>query len=527
MAVFGPYYYGRHKWDKYLLDIQETINAGNATKRRGVRVQEETLNVAREQVKELYQQTERLHHIEQALQNGFDELRAEFEWGFTLVVDRLDKQIRQLSRISERLGAIHDTLRSPLQTEAEELFQLGQERYTRGLDDKALEAYLKAEQKIDVDFRLQFQIGKLFLYGRDVINLPQAEKHLVLAARYADGGKERGEACFHAAVAAYLIGEQQQAAGRTDSMRGCLERALNYLATATILWPQFTEIVYTQAKCHALLGNIHDAAQRLTILSDRDRRYYAKAAQDGDFGTFRATVEAVFKNATISPGPLARAALAKIDVVAEAIAWARRSAPRSTIDLEAIESIERDLGDAKRSLATLDVDIEALIGRLSRMTTQLEQIAQRWLQHDIDASQTDLSAKEALKSRLQNSIEDLRTRMKATKGNGAGCVSAFLACVIAIPVTKMLEQQFHEPLTSFFVLTCFSLGFLAGASVSRGIKNEPLKSQVKEHERSIEECVRSFPLLQQQVEYRKQEMQTFVAWQNQQPASPLVRSGSS
>ena len=136
-----------------------------------------------------------------------------------------------------RLDAIHKTLNSPLLTQARELFQLGQERFRKGLLDKALEAYLKAEEKNEVDFPLQMQIGKLYFYGRDedddVIDLLKAEKHLLLAARYADAEKATfppwneycAQAYFHAAVAAYLIGEQEEAAGRPDSRRTSLERA--------------------------------------------------------------------------------------------------------------------------------------------------------------------------------------------------------------------------------------------------------------------------------------------------------------
>src|ERR1022692_1609776 len=165
MALLGPYYYGKHKWDNYLLDIQGAIESGNAAygrSGRSIEVQSDALEVAREQVDELRQQTEQLSHIEQALQGGFEELRAEFEWGFTLMGDRMDTMINHFSKIAARRDAIHKTLQSPLLTQARELFQLGQERFRKGLLDKALEAYLKAEQKNEVDFPLQLQIGKLF-----------------------------------------------------------------------------------------------------------------------------------------------------------------------------------------------------------------------------------------------------------------------------------------------------------------------------------------------------------------------------
>ena len=34
------------------------------------------------------------------------------------------------------------------------------------------------------------------------------------------------------------------------------------LGNAAILWPRFTDIFYTQAKCHALLGQANDATQK-------------------------------------------------------------------------------------------------------------------------------------------------------------------------------------------------------------------------------------------------------------------------
>jgi hypothetical protein len=225
MRLFGPYYYGKHKWDNYLLDIQETIATGNAAQRQGVEFQAQTLEIAHEQLEELQTQTRQLRRIEEALNNGFEALRAEFERGFTLIVDRMDRQIRQLSQITAKLDAIHKTLKSPLLTQARELFQLGEERRKKGLLDKALEAYLQAEQKNEVDFPLQLQIGKLFLYGRDeddnVVDVAKAEKHLLLAARYADAEKGTmpqwnewcGQAYFHAAVAA------------SDRRRGAWRRA--------------------------------------------------------------------------------------------------------------------------------------------------------------------------------------------------------------------------------------------------------------------------------------------------------------
>jgi tetratricopeptide (TPR) repeat protein len=164
MRLFGPYYYGKHKWDNYLLDIQETIQSEQATGQAVAKTQQEkalrALNSAhQEQLSALREQTEQLHRIEDAIQGGFEELRAEFEWGFALIVHRMETQINHLSQIAARLDAVHKTLLSPLLTQARELFQLGQEHFRKGLLDKALEAYLKAEEKMRLIFPFNFKLA--------------------------------------------------------------------------------------------------------------------------------------------------------------------------------------------------------------------------------------------------------------------------------------------------------------------------------------------------------------------------------
>src|ERR1022692_4967745 len=588
MRILGPYYYGKHKWDNYLLDIQDTIKSREAAQRQGSRLQSKALDAAnRQQLAELHEQTEQMRRIEDALHGGFEELRAEFEWGFTLMVDRMDTMIDHLSQIAARLDAIHKTLQSPLLTQARELFQLGQERFRKGLLDKALEAYLKAEQKNEVDFPLQLQIGKLFLYGRDedddVIDLPQAEKHLLFAARYADAEKGTfpqwneycGQAYFHAAVAAYLIGEQEETAGRLDSMRSSLERALGYLAKAAILWPRFTEIVYTQAKCHALLGQTQDATRKLEILSDRDRRYFAKASRDGDFQTFHAAVEELFSRAKTSPGPLAGATQAKLDEVAESVAWAKLSIPTSRDDLAivesvvrdpsvamyvpgvdttrlkelpsqqkieeattAIESIARELSRARQSLPTLEVDIEGMSERLTQMRANLEKIANDSFQSIIYGCEQVVSSSEQRKTGCENLVQQLTQTMKATSGAGMGWLFFFVFLVgsnfvlsIALnlllalaPEIRGVLQNMSGAIAVFGWIAIGIVGALIGSSISRSNKNRPHKLKIEEYSRTIDECVRKLPTLRDRAKTWKQEKQSFATWQAQRSSPPPLPS---
>ena len=79
MPILGPYYYGKHQWDDYLLDMLRTIKSGNAVS-ESIRLKREAFDVVTEQVDQLRQHAEQFRHIEETLKSGFQELRAEFEW---------------------------------------------------------------------------------------------------------------------------------------------------------------------------------------------------------------------------------------------------------------------------------------------------------------------------------------------------------------------------------------------------------------------------------------------------------------
>jgi biotin carboxyl carrier protein len=532
MAFLGPYYYGKRRFDKYARDIEGAIESGNTTQRESIALQSNALDVAHQQLVELHEQTEQFRHIERTLENGFEELRAEFHWGFTSMVDRMDMQITLLSNVAAELAAIHQTLQSPLINQAQELFRLGEEHYNENLFDRALEKFLESERKNEVHPLLQFRIGMLYLYphgdGDDLIDMPHAETHFLLAARYADAKKKTlsrwnelcGQAYFHAAVGAYLIGEQEQAAGRADSMRACLGRALGYLAKAVTIWPQFTEIVYHQAKCHALLGQVQDAQEKLEILADRDRRYSAKALQDGDFHIFRTSIEEIFRRAINSPGPLARATHAQLEKVEAALAWAKRSAP-STEDAVAVESIEKELGRARQSLPTLDVDIEGLSERLNRMRSELEKIAQRSFQNNIKVSQETIASFEERKKGYEDSIDQLKHTMKATGGARSGWVVFFVLVFLfyfgTAAVLRSLEMSPQEmDRLGMIIFMCGMLAAVAGAVIvswiSRESKNRPHKLKIEECSRAMEECTRTLPSLGERTNSWKGEMQRFSSW---------------
>jgi chromosome segregation ATPase len=242
-------------------------------------------------------------------------------------------------------------------------------------------------------------------------------------------------------------------------MQACLERAIRYLTKAATLWPRFTEILYTQAKCHALLGQNAAAQQRLQILSDRDRRFFAKANQDGDFEAIRDEIAALFNRATTSPGPLARATQARLAEVGQALAWAKRSAPGSEEDLTAIESIEGELASATRALPTLNVDIEDLSECLTQMEARLDKITQRALKNNIDALGRNIASLDARKSSCESSIEQLKKAMEWTSGAVTGCLVAILFFFgSAVLVFALIDVRAHENVPVLVVVPAAIIG---------------------------------------------------------------------
>jgi tetratricopeptide (TPR) repeat protein len=276
-------------------------------------------------------------------------------------------------------------------TQATELWQLGEDYFNRGLFDRALEKFLQSEQKNDVFFPLQLRIGTLFLEGRNlecnVINLSEAERHLLLAARYALAEQKAtenaieyaGKAYYRAAQASYLIGADCQRCGNIEGAKECLERALAHLVKAAKYWPEFRGVLFLRAKCHALLGNKQDALACIRVLSDTDRTFHSATMEDGDFSTIREDVDGVFRLAIDRPGP--NASKAK-DIIAHAkiiLNWAKSNNPQSEACKRVIAAKEQEINLFEEQLGTLLVDIESGTASILRGQAQLEDIVWKHL----------------------------------------------------------------------------------------------------------------------------------------------------
>jgi len=236
------------------------------------------------------------------ISSAIEDLRADFNYNIGLVIEQMQIQNKLITEVIEKLDTIHKTLETPLLTQAREFYRIGAERLQRGLLDKALEAFLKAEEKNDADFFTEFQLGKLYLYGIDeddnVIDLQKAKKHLRLAIRYGKGelkvlhdfNRWAGEACFHAAIACYVQVNEPEIKENPAEVKRLLEEARNFAKESCEIYPQISEAYYHYAKFSALLGDSENTVSNLEKAVTMDRRYCIKAEIDKDFDAVRTKV---------------------------------------------------------------------------------------------------------------------------------------------------------------------------------------------------------------------------------------------
>jgi WD40 repeat protein len=236
------------------------------------------------------------------ISSAIEDLRANFNYNIGLVIEQMQIQNKLITEVIGKLDAIHKTLESPLLTQAREFYRIGAERLQRGLLDKTLEAFLKAEEKNDTDFFTEFQLGKLYLYGIDeddnIIDLQKAKEHLRFAIRYGKGelkvlpdfNRWVGEACFHASIACYVSVNEPEIKENPTEVKRLLGEAYNLAKESCEIYPQISEAYYHYAKFSALLGDAENTVSNLEKAILMDRRYCIKAEIDKDFDVVRPKV---------------------------------------------------------------------------------------------------------------------------------------------------------------------------------------------------------------------------------------------
>jgi len=534
--MFRTYYYGPRKWDNYLLDIDEDIrNAGDSA--QALRRESGDLHAS------VRGGFEGLRAGMDGLQSGIENLGAEFQLGFSLLADRMDRQISIMADIARKLDGISAALDTPLDKQARELFRIGVDRLRDGLDDRALEAFLRSEEKNDVDFALQLYIGKIYLYGKGTRDLRKATEHLLMAARYAEAKRGRiddwnryaGEAYFHAAVAAYVEGDRALGDGSPNDRGPLLKMALGLLGKARSLWPKFLEIAYTEAKCFALLESREGVKECFEFLADRDRRYFLKAAEDRDFDNLRNLVKEVEHETIGKPGPLSQQIVKKLKVAAEALMWARRGIAEGDQDSARLDAAEEKIAAIKKEYESHNGDLVGMDLKLDTEIDSLQRKANVSLAARLHCAQDKMAKNTQREQYLQSQIPLKTSQVNSQSGLKMGCGIAALSYFILGPVILMLlgalwrsllpnsqsfnSQNFLGVGALVLISVTVTLGVVA-AGLSRAKKQAPLRTTIADLEAEVAQCGRDEPALAQEVARSSTELREFTAWRDVTPAVP-------
>jgi len=243
-----------------------------------------------------------LSQINDALQDVSYEIKSlhsDFNYNMALLIDEVRINNKLFTDMIGKLDAIHKTLESPTFTQAREYYHIGCERLSKGLLDKALEAFLEAQKKNDTDFFVQFHIGKLYLYGVDeddnILNLFEAKKHLLLAARYAKAersidqnfAKFEAEALLHASIAVYAQLGEKAIMDDSEMTKSLLQEAKKLTSDAIKLCKDIPESFYHLAKYTSLLNDPDYSISNLEKAIISDRNYAVKVDIDHAFDPIR------------------------------------------------------------------------------------------------------------------------------------------------------------------------------------------------------------------------------------------------
>jgi len=322
--MFHFYIGSQQRWDKYLKNttlfkgLKGEIRRSSQQERVVISEQTQQIVASRESLARKF--ADGFDSINVTLETGFgrlenvingvggsiDALRASFDYGVALLVEQFQVQNQHMMHLLQQMDAVHATLDNPTMTQAREFYRIGCDRLSKGLLDKALEAFQESAKKDDANFMTQLLIGKLYLYGVNeecnIIDLKKAEEHLRLAARYGkaearllpEATRYAGEAFLHASIASYAQANDKVIEGNNAEAHQFLQNSFDLAKQATQTYPQLSESFYHQAKFAALLGDGKTATESLQRAIELDEAYCLKADSDIDFRFVLSDVNQLF-----------------------------------------------------------------------------------------------------------------------------------------------------------------------------------------------------------------------------------------
>jgi tetratricopeptide (TPR) repeat protein len=211
---------------------------------------------------------------------GFQELQATFDWGFTELIWQIEQE-------REVLKDILKVLQAPLDTQAKELKKRAEYAYQNGWIDDALKDFLESEKKNRYDFTIHQNLGNIYLFEKK--DQDKALEYYKKAVKYATP-----KSSYYTSISLLHI-------GLVKYLQKDFKEAYNATLKAIELSPDFYEAYYQHAQYCANLGKYDEAIKHLKkAIIEGDKYYCVKADSEKDFDVMKEQLKSLFKELQIN-----------------------------------------------------------------------------------------------------------------------------------------------------------------------------------------------------------------------------------
>jgi tetratricopeptide (TPR) repeat protein len=295
--VLEPYRYGTKKWDAYLVDIRQSVDAVGRSVDDATRTLASNARSIARGSDDVTQAALREHasNVIDAIDRNLNAVSVELAAGFDLLASGLEYQSQMLASLTDTVSEAVRVLKHPLLTQADELVRLGIARTQAGLFPEAIRAYEQALSKDETTFIAHLQLGILRLGAIDAecshVDLAAAREHFRQAKRCAatlnglsadDARQARGQVLFYSTLTLYALSSEATVAGDHHLAKELLLEAAKVLSAEAHTVDVDEEAAFMYSRVWARVDR-HDKARDLLLYAiDMHRRYLNSALTDPD-----------------------------------------------------------------------------------------------------------------------------------------------------------------------------------------------------------------------------------------------------
>ncbi len=227
---------------------------------------------------------------------GIERLGAQFSEGMSLLAGQLDIQTKAIDRIKNRLDAIHETLKSPTVTKANEWRNIGLERFEQGLFPEANRALVQAIKFNETDPLCYLMLGKIYLDGVDsktnLQNYKLADLCFNRAEKYSKATLHKApdliqiltEAMYFESNILFITASQQRLNKEDKSVYSqTILNSLKKIEELLTLDSKYPQALYLKTKILLLFGKYQEALNIFMNLAEIDVSFISTAYNDFDF----------------------------------------------------------------------------------------------------------------------------------------------------------------------------------------------------------------------------------------------------